>query len=106
MGNDNQIEQEDALLVVTPQKALTPEQREAMMSAMKPAVESIGMKAMVLEKGMEVGLHIDIRPLIKQQIEEQRKTNELLELLIEAMADEGEGDGEPVVVRYMDGTLT
>src|SRR5690625_267283 len=96
-------EQEDALLVVTPQKALTSEQREAMMSVMKPAVESMGMKAMVLEKGMEVGLHIDIRPLIKQQIEEQRKTNELLAMLIEALAEaDGDMDAEPT--RYMDGS--
>lgn len=98
-------EEEGSLLVVTTQKALTPKQREAMMSAMKPSVESMGMKAMVLEKGMEIGLHIDIRPLIKQQIEEQRQTNQLLMMLIEAMSeDEADPDGEPLSVTYMDGT--
>lgn len=37
-------------------------------------------------------------------LQEQQRTNELLVLLIEAMADEGEGEGEPVVVRHLDGT--
>ncbi|MGA4640555.1 hypothetical protein ACQKC8_12370 [Stutzerimonas stutzeri] len=40
--------------------------------------------------------------LLIQLLEEQRKTNKLLLMLIEAMGDEGSDDAEPV--RYMDGT--
>lgn len=41
--------------------------------------------------------------LLRKLLSEQRKTNELLVLLIDALAEnEGDEDGEPVV--YMDGT--
>jgi hypothetical protein len=40
--------------------------------------------------------------LIAQILEEQRKTNQLLLMLIEAMGEEADPDEEPA--RYMDGT--
>ena len=38
----------------------------------------------------------------EEMLAEQRKTNELLAMLIEALADEGDPDAEPA--KYMDGT--
>ena len=40
--------------------------------------------------------------LLTQLLEEQRKTNQLLLMLIEAMGEEADPDDEPA--RYMDGT--
>lgn len=40
--------------------------------------------------------------LLAQLLEEQRKTNQLLLMLIEAMGEETDPDEEPA--RYMDGT--
>ncbi|MHC3750704.1 hypothetical protein ACYKDZ_17690 [Stutzerimonas stutzeri] len=40
--------------------------------------------------------------LLTQLLEEQRKTNQLLLMLIEAMGDDADQDAEPIT--YMDGT--
>ena len=42
--------------------------------------------------------------LLSQMLQEQRKTNELLMLLVEAMAEEDEEDPDSEPMRYMDGT--
>lgn len=43
-----------------------------------------------------------VESLLTQMLEEQRKTNQLLLMLIEAMGEEADPDEEPA--RYMDGT--
>lgn len=43
-----------------------------------------------------------VESLLTQILEEQRKTNQLLLMLIEAMGEEADPDDEPA--RYMDGT--
>jgi hypothetical protein len=45
-----------------------------------------------------------IESLLEQQLAEQRRTNELLSLLIEALADEEGDDGQPFVTTHLDGT--
>ena len=42
--------------------------------------------------------------LLSQMLQEQRKTNELLLMLVEAMAEEAEEDPDAEPMRYMDGT--
>lgn len=41
--------------------------------------------------------------LLTQLLEEQRKTNQLLLMLVEALAEESEHDEEPIT--YMDGSM-
>ena len=43
-----------------------------------------------------------VESLLTQILEEQRKTNQLLLMLVEALSEETEQDEEPA--RYMDGT--
>ncbi|MBS4155228.1 hypothetical protein [Cobetia sp. MC34] len=45
-----------------------------------------------------------IESLIEQLLAEQRRTNELLSLLIESLADEEDDDGQPFVATHLDGT--
>ncbi len=51
-----------------------------------------------------VGMNERIESLIEQQLAEQRRTNELLSLLIEALAAEEDDDGQPFVATHLDGT--
>lgn len=43
-----------------------------------------------------------VESLLTQMLEEQRKTNQLLMMLVEALSEEAEQDEEPST--YMDGT--
>lgn len=44
-----------------------------------------------------------VESLLTQLLEEQRKTNQLLLMLVEALAEESEHDEEPIT--YMDGSM-
>lgn len=45
-----------------------------------------------------------LAPLLEAMLAEQRETNHLLAILIEALADDVAGDDEEVPLTYMDGT--
>lgn len=92
-----------SLLVVTTERDLSKEWIERFREQITPVCDELGLKAMVMDGGLSAGIHSDIAPLIRQQIEEQRKTNQLLLALIEAMAEDDTdmGDGPSV---YMDGS--
>lgn len=45
-----------------------------------------------------------LAPLLEAMIAEQRETNQLLSILIEALAEDSDPDDE-VLVTYMDGTV-
>ncbi len=96
-------DQNKSLLVLTCSQVLRAEQRRSVQEVLNPLADSMGMKAIALDGGMDIGIHSDIKPLIEAQLAEQKKTNELLLMLIQAMAeDEGMEDQMPSA--YMDGT--
>ncbi|NYU58375.1 hypothetical protein [Pseudomonas aeruginosa] len=45
----------------------------------------------------------EVRLLLRDLLDEQRKTNQLLHLLIQALAEDGD-DPEAMTVNYLDGT--
>lgn len=85
----------ESLLVLTTDQHVSRETMNCLQERLAPIAESIGAKPMVVTGGMQVGIHSDIRPLIAEMLEEQRKTNQLLTALIEAMGDEGDVEVEP-----------
>ena len=86
-------------------KTLTRKQRAALESAQPselPALaESMGMKV-VMDSVFRPGERMDLLPTLTLMLEEQRKTNQLLLLLIDAMSEDDDPDAEPLT--YMDGT--
>ncbi|AMO78018.1 hypothetical protein [Pseudomonas citronellolis] len=83
------------LLVITTDRPLSMEAREKMARVLEPIAQSIGAKPLILDDGLQAGIHSDIRPLLESLLDEQRKTNGLLLALVEAMADERDPDAEP-----------
>ena len=96
-------EQEKSLLVLSTSKPITQQQKELMAEAITPIANSMGMAALILTDGIEVGIHSDIRPLMQAMIDKQQTTNELLAALVDALAEDG-GDPDAPPARYMDGT--
>lgn len=94
-------DQEGLLLVVKAKGRLTPEQAEKIQSLLTPIAEKMGITPLIVDEGLDVGVHSDIRPLLEEQLTEQRKTNQLLLMLIEALSEDDDPDAEPL--RYMDG---
>lgn len=92
---------------LTTHKTLTRKQRAALASAQPSELPSLAESM-----GMRVTTGIDIRPreqrmgllpALTLMLEEQRKTSQLLLMLIEAMGEEdSDPDDEPVT--YMDGS--
>ncbi|AYW41542.1 TPA: hypothetical protein ACKPYC_000668 [Pseudomonas aeruginosa] len=97
--NDSQ----KSLLVLSTDLALSQEKTEQLSERLHPIAESLGCKPLVLSGGLQVGIHSDIRPLLGELLDEQRKTNQLLHLLIQALAEDGE-DPEAMPTSYLDGT--
>ena len=96
-------DQDESLLVVRAKGRLTLEQMNNIQSLLTPIAEKMGITPLVVDEGLDVGVHSDIRPLLEEQLVEQRQTNQLLLMLIEAMGEEdSDPDDEPVT--YMDGT--
>lgn len=91
------------LLVIKSSSPLSSEQREVCRRAFEPLAEQLGVMCTVLEGGLDAEVHRDNCPLLTQIVEEQRKTNQLLLMLIEAMGQEdADPDDEPAT--YMDGS--
>lgn len=108
-------EQVGSLMFLTTHKTLTRKQRAALVSAqpseLPSLAESMGVKVVVSEEVMDAGIHSDIRPrdrmdllpTLTLMLEEQRKTSQLLLMLIEAMGEEdSDPDADPQT--YMDGS--
>src|SRR5690625_4825681 len=95
-------EQVGSLMFLTTHKTLTRKQRAALVSAqpseLPSLAESMGVKVVVSEEGMDAGIHGDIRPrdrmdllpTLTLMLEEQRKTSQLLVALIGALAEEAD----------------
>lgn len=98
--NDSQ----KSLLVLSTGLALSQEKVDRISESIQPLAESLGCRALVLNNGLQAGIHSDIRPLLGDLLDEQRKTNQLLHLLIQALAEDGE-DPDAMPTSYLDGTL-
>lgn len=85
----------ESLLVLSTNAQLKQETLQFLEKQLRPIADKLGAKPLVVDNGMQVGIHSDIRPLIADMLEEQRKTNQLLTALIEAMGDEGDLEVEP-----------
>lgn len=79
------------LLVIKAEQILKPEQRAALFA-----------EASALAERLDAGLHSDIAPLVQRQIELQQETNQLLEALVMALAEEADPDAPQLM--YMDGS--
>jgi len=71
---------------------------ERMLDRVKEQIKGMGVSLLVFPEEMRPQLSPDVSALL----DEQRKTNELLALLIQALADEADPDTTPTT--YMDGT--
>ena len=96
-------DQDESLLVVRAKGRLTLEQMNNIQSLLTPIAEKMGITPLVVDEGLDVGVHSDIRPLLEEQLVEQRQTNQLLLMLIEAMGEE-DSDPDDEAQTYMDGT--
>lgn len=93
----------ESILVVKCSKKLTLEQAELIKSYGGPLAEKMGMQLAICDEGMDIGITPDLAPTLNRLLEEQRQTNQLLMMLIEAMGEEDpDSDDEPQT--YMDGT--
>ncbi|EMC2521741.1 hypothetical protein ABZK55_001463 [Pseudomonas aeruginosa] len=96
--NDSQ----KSLLVLSTGLALSQEKVDRISESIQPLAESLGCRALVLNNGLQAGIHSDIRPLLGDLLDEQRKTNQLLHLLIQALAEDGD-DREAAPTSYLSG---
>lgn len=90
------------LLVIKAEQILKPEQRAALFAEANVLAERLGAEVMIADGGLDAGLHSDIAPLVQRQIELQQETNQLLEALVMALAEDADPDAPPLT--YMDGT--
>lgn len=90
------------LLVVKAEQILKPEQRAALFAEASALAERLGAEVMIADGGMDAGLRSDIAPLVQRQIELQQETNQLLEALVMALAEEADPDAPQLM--YMDGS--
>ena len=104
MNEQSESKSKDQMFLVTAQ-AMTTEQRERVARYWSEYCESVDMRGCVLDGGMSVEVDRNYGPKLDALIEEQRKTNQLLMLLVETLAEEAdESESEPGV--YLDGTPT
>ncbi len=99
------MELSKSLLVIKADRALSREHHELLKKMVAPIAERCGCEVLVADECLDVGIHSDIKPLIEQQLIEQRKTNELLMTLIEALSEDQDIDEDQQPVRHLDGTL-
>lgn len=90
------------LLVIKTSAVLTSQQRDVCRQVFEPLAEKLGVMCTLLDGGLDAEVHRDNDPLLTQILEEQRKTNQLLLMLVEALGEESEQDEEPST--YMDGS--
>lgn len=93
----------ESLLVVKVSERLTVEQMARIRSCISPLAEKMGMQLAVCDEGMDIGIASDLAPTLNRLLEEQRQTNQLLLMLIEAMGEEG-GDEDQEPQTYLDGS--
>lgn len=102
MKEQSESKNKDQMFLATAQ-AMTIEQRKRLVRQWRTHSESMDMHGCVLDPGMSVTVDRNYGPKIDALIEEQRKTNQLLMLLVQTLAEEAdESESEPGV--YLDGT--
>lgn len=104
MTEQSESKSKDQMFLVTAQ-AMTKEQRDRLASEWRRHCESVDMHGCVLDSGMSVEVDRNYGPKLDALIEEQRKTNQLLMLLVETLAEEVDEDNQEPGV-YLDGTPT
>lgn len=87
------------------EKPLTREQMEMLSDQWRKHCESVGMYGCVIHAGMSVEVDRNYGPKLDALIEEQRKTNQILLMLVEALAEEEDRESQEPGV-YLDGTPT
>jgi hypothetical protein len=90
------------LLVVKTEQLLCPEVRAALSNHLEAMADRLGVEMLIADGGLDVGMHRDLAPLLERQIELQQETNQLLETLVMALAEDADPDAPPLT--YMDGT--
>lgn len=99
------MEQSKSLLLIKSSKMMTQEFYQRLKEITTPIAERCGCEVLIADESFDASIHSDIKPLIEEQLSEQRKTNELLLMLIEALAeDQGVDDEEGQPARHLDGT--
>lgn len=93
----------EKIITVKVSGLLTKEQAEQIIESHKLVCEKMDAGMIVCDDSTDVRLEIDTRPLLNQMLEEQRKTNELLAALVDALAEDG-GDPDAPPAYYMDGS--
>jgi len=91
------------LLIVKCDTVPSPKHHAELSDTIKAAVRPMGFDAILLKPGTDAEVDRNYGPRMDAILEEQRRTNALLSMLIEALAeDQGVEDMEPAT--YMDGT--
>ncbi len=90
------------LLVIKAEQILKPEKRAALFAEASALAERLGAEVMIADGGMDAGLYRDLAPMLERQIELQQETNQLLEALVMALAEEADPDAPQLM--YMDGS--
>lgn len=101
----------ESLLVVKTSQNLTKDQIEKIHQAVNPVADRLGLEVMVAGNEMDIVIHQDVAPLLKELIAEARQQTaainrlaSLQEQLLIAMAD-ADGEQDVVPTRYMDGSM-
>ena len=90
------------LLVVKTEQLLCPEVRAALTNHLEAMADRLGVEMLIADGGLDAGLYRDLAPMLERQIELQQETNQLLEALVIALAEEADPDAPPLT--YMDGS--
>lgn len=96
-------EQDKSFVAMKAKGIVSKEQYARLKELAETASDKIGMPVLVVDEPVDVGMHQDLAPKLKSILEEQRKTNQLLMMLIESMAEyDSVANAEPQY--YLDGT--
>lgn len=104
MNEQSESKSKDQMFL-TIEKPLTRKQMERLSDQWSKYCESVGMYGCIIHAGMSVEVDRNYGPKLDALIEEQRKTNQLLMLLVQTLAEEADMDEQEPGV-YLDGTPT
>ena len=94
---------EPSLLVVKTESSLTVEQRDRIGASLADIAQSLDLKVVFADAGVDIGIHTDIAPLLRTQIKLQQENNQLLIALIEALDDGGDTGMDDDASTYLNG---
>lgn len=103
---------QSSLLVLSAPHPLSKEQAEAMYASLDPICQQLGMQALITERGMSVGVHYDLSPLlaaiqgmteaVTALAEQTAKVIEQNATFLQAMAEQ-DGDEDRPPTHYLSG---